>query len=232
MLFIFSIHQLLLTPPTPLSVVLTTFYPLPFRPSGRGWGYTHICVSGVCVRVYVCECVVSLHLSPTPYSFCLSSSPYLISPKSRKQFLSRRALCYRALSTKETDFSCQFSEKLKRRAERACRCGSLSFSVSPPPLLVLSLFYVFHTDTGRVPPSCVCMCVNVNLRASVWFLYLNISIYVCIHTHIVCAHTRIRVRAHTHISIHTHTTSQDSAYCTLHTMHVRTCIQTYTYAHI
>ena len=136
----------------------------------------------------------------------------------------------RAFFTQGRNISWLFPEKLQRGAERTCRRGCLSFLLSSPPLLVLFLFNVFHTDSGLVPLSCVCTCVNVIVCVSVCCLYLNISIHVCIHTYIMLAHTRIYVRAHAHIDTHPH---HFSRFGILHvTLHARICIHTYTHAHI
>ena len=234
-LFNFSIHQLLLTPTTPFSSSSSQlFNPLLSRPSGRCWGYPH---THVWLRVSACMCVYAwvwlCSLSPflSYFLFFLFFSPSR-SHLTWKHFLSRRAILSRAFFTQGRNISWLFPEKLQRGAERTCRRGCLSFLLSSPPLLVLFLFNVFHTDSGLVPLSCVCTCVNVIVCLSVCCLYLNISIHVCIHTYIMWAHTRFYVHAHAHISIHTHTTSQDSAYCTSHSMHVYVYIHTYTHAHI
>ena len=216
--FILSIHQLLLTTTTTFSSSSSQlFIPFFLNPQeGVGAIHTHVCKREwvrVCVCMYVCNFVLSPNFSPASYSFCFSSPPDHISHDSS---YSVEEPCLVGLPHKSPTFMV-FSEKFKRGAERACRCGCLSFLLSPPPVLILFLFNVFHTDSGHVPPSCVYICINVNMCVAVWCLNLNISIPVCIHTYVMCAHTRICVRAHTHILIHP---SQDSAYCTLHTVYI------------
>ena len=144
--------------------------------------------------------------------------------------------------TQEPNISWRFPEKSKRGAEKACRCGCLSFLLSPPPVLIFFLFNMFHTDSGHVPPSCVCICrPSPRVRKTDTLLYFNLFVLhfvTCLKTsHFAACFTIL----YTSISIFYVNTARDVvtvllifAKCLSLYLHIFTCTYrgTHTQAHM
>ena len=112
------------------------------KPQARvGAIHTHICEREwvrVCACVYVCNCVLSPHLLPTPYSFWFSHPPDPISLKG-------------SFSTKEPFVIGLFPRKSPIFHSSFLRNRNVELSRSFVAVASLSLSLLLHTGSGHIP---------------------------------------------------------------------------------